>query len=67
MQKNNVIIFGIDGFFLDGDSIQPSLANSLDFTNSNYPEYKISNRYSYSIEFLEKKDSTMYFEIVCKE
>jgi len=66
-EKNKVIILGIDGFFVKGDTIQPSMANSLDFTNSNYSEYNTSNRYLYSIDFLNKKDTLMYFEIVCKE
>jgi len=65
-QKESIIILGIDGFYLTPTTVQPSMDNSINFSDPESEEYKTKDRYQSSINFLEERDPKMYFEIVCK-
>lgn len=65
-EKEAYEILGIDAFWIGKDFIQPSLMKSIDFCNTDYPEYHAENRYQYSIDFLNKSDDDMFFEVVTK-
>lgn len=62
-QKQNVIILGIDGFFITEDLTQPSMEHSIDISNKTFTK----SEYNMLTRFLQDKNSTMYFEIICKE
>jgi hypothetical protein len=62
-KKQKVAILGIDGFYLDGNTTQPSMENSIDFSTKPF----IESIYDEAINFLEFRDDKMYFEIVCSE
>ncbi len=67
-EKQNVIILGIDGLFKrDGDAIQPSMENSINFESDPLSKDTSINRYKYALDFLVKQSDELYFEIVCKE
>jgi hypothetical protein len=64
-EKALISILGVDGFYLDEETIQPSMENSIDFTTSSYKTSK--NVYFDAIAFLNQRDKSMYFEIVCSK
>ena len=70
-EKNSIVIFGIDGFYLTEKTIQPSMENSLDFGNLplNVEELVTHKGIYYIAEtFLNNtKDEKLYFEIVYDE
>ncbi len=63
-QKNNIEILGIDGFVLTECTTQPSMENSIDFSSRRYSQ-KLESVYSEAIHFLNEKDDSLFFEIVC--
>jgi len=62
-KKQHVVILGIDGFYLTHTTVQPSMENSVDFSNEPFDEAL----YQDAIRFLEKRDPNLHFEIVCGE
>ena|SRR5688572_30544903 len=60
-KKEQIPIIGIDGFYVGEDFIQPSMANSIDYTTGNN-EYE--NKHEEAINFLLDQDEAMHFEIV---
>ena len=60
-QNLSICILGIDGFFLTPDTTEPSLENSIDFTDLSH--IKESN-FEVVKEFLETKDDNLFFEII---
>ena len=62
-KKESIAILGIDGFYLRKEGIQPSMANSIDFSSSDYKGSK--DFYKEAIIFLKARDENLYFEIVC--
>jgi hypothetical protein len=56
-------IFGIDGFYLNGDSIRPSLENSIDFSSRS----KVigADVYGLSLDFFGQRDNDLFYEIIC--
>lgn len=79
-KKENIGILGIDGFFrgkdishpsipnllVTPDSIQPSMIDSIDFTTAPLKD-TVQDVYSFSIDFLNKRNDRLFFEIVCSE
>lgn len=63
-ENHDIKILGIDGFYLTGDKIQPSMENSIDFSSSYY-KLKGRNIFVDAKEFLVLKDNSLFFEIVC--
>jgi len=62
-KKESIGILGIDGFYLVEQGIQPSMENSIDFSDWNYKGSKDSHYEA--IKFLRERDEDLYFEIVC--
>jgi hypothetical protein len=62
-RSNKILILGIDSFLLGGDWIQPSLENSIDYSNGK----NIFNLYDNAISFIQGRDNSFYFEITCSE
>jgi hypothetical protein len=62
-KKQGIIVLGIDGFFIDEKTTQPSQDNSIDFSTDPFNE----GIYEKTINFLEARDENLYFEIVCSE
>lgn len=62
-KENNIGILGIDGFYLFGDKIQPSMDNSEDFSGYDYVS-KTESIYTDAINFLNDRDEQLVFEIV---
>jgi hypothetical protein len=64
LRIENISLLGIDGFFITKHTTQPSLEDSIDFTNS----MRVPNKnvlIKEAIEFIEKrKNKNIYFEIV---
>ncbi len=60
--KNRIRLLGIDGFFITDTTTQPSLDDSIDF--SNVPQ--LQNVYDKAIEFIKRRKGNLYFEIVCE-
>jgi hypothetical protein len=64
-KRASISILGVDGFYLSDEMILPSMEDSIDFTT---PYYKtLKDIYSDAIEFLNQRDKSMYFEIVCSK
>lgn len=61
-RKENIDLLGIDGFSLIDNSIQPSMADSIDFSSL----FLEGNVYRKAIDFLEIRPSDMVFEILCR-
>ena len=59
----SIPILGIDGFYIVGNFIQPSLENSIDFTSSLIKP--IANIYQFSKQFIANKAEDVFFEVVC--
>ncbi len=58
----SVTILGIDGFYkIDKNTIQPSLENSIDFSNLS----QSINKYNAALEFITTREDKLYFEIIC--
>lgn len=57
-----IIILGIDAFFISDIATEPSLENSIDYsiTMSN------GDIYEKALEFINKRNEDLYFEIVCE-
>jgi hypothetical protein len=60
-----VRVLGIDGFWLRGDMIQPSLENSVDFSSRELQASYLDPAFRDPIEFLKTRDDHMMFEVVC--
>jgi hypothetical protein len=60
--KNNVGLLGIDGFFITDKTTQPSLNDSIDFSIGTVYQ----NIYDKAKEFIEKREDSLYYEIVCE-
>ena len=60
--KNDIGLLGIDGFFITNKTTQPSLVDSKDFSTG----LRCQNVYDEAIEFLEARNSNLYFEIICE-
>ncbi|MEK7528605.1 MAG: hypothetical protein AAB592_02480 [Patescibacteria group bacterium] len=63
-KKENVKILGLDGFFLFGEKVQPSIENSVDYSSIIHT-HQPKDIYSAALKFLETKDEKLFFEIVC--
>ena len=59
-RKRNIVILGIDGFYLTEKTIQPSMDNSIDYSRRPFSE----SIYEEAIGFLKNSDDKLYFEIV---
>lgn len=58
-------ILGEDGFFLDeNNTVEPSMANSIDFTSAGKNYYGSHEK---AIDFINDRNDSWYFEIVCKD
>jgi hypothetical protein len=60
-QNHSINILGIDGFFLTPDTTEPSIENSIDFTDLSF---KKESNFEVVKEFLEMKDDNLFFEII---
>lgn len=60
-KKEQIQILAIDGFYVGEDFIQPSMANSIDYTVDDADN---ENKHEQAINFLLDQDDSMYFEIV---
>ena len=66
-EKEQIQILGIDGFYLhENGGIEPSMANSIDFTSSTYKGDK-KNIYEISQHFILSRENDLYFEIISQE
>lgn len=64
-KTKNVKVLGIDGFHVFGQSIQPDMEESVDFSST---RKKISDCWSEAEKFLvTRKNSELYFEVVIDE
>jgi hypothetical protein len=61
--KHNIDILGIDALLIAGNTTQPSLENSIDFsvTPRSYDNWDAA------IKFLNERSDIYYFEIVCAD
>lgn len=65
-QTANVPLFGFDGAFLRGSTVQPSLEDSWDYTGRAWPH--VENAYDHAIHFIgQRKDTALRFEVVFGE
>jgi len=62
-EKENVVVLGIDGFYLTSNTTQPSMDNSIDYSMRPFDK----SIYDKAIQFLEEKSDDLYFEIVIVE
>jgi hypothetical protein len=62
-KKQHIVILGIDGFFIDARTTQPSLDHSIDFSITPFNE----TVYDEAIKFLEAREEDLFFEIVCSD
>nr|WP_295876244.1 hypothetical protein [uncultured Chitinophaga sp.] len=60
-RSENIQLLGIDGFLLDGNRIQPSMADSIDFSSLFFE----GDIYQKAISFLVVRPDSMFFEITC--
>jgi hypothetical protein len=60
--KNRIGLLGLDGFFITDTTTQPSLDDSVDFSNDPH----LQNVYDKAIEFIKGRKDNLYFEIVCE-
>lgn len=65
-KEASILILGVDGFYLMGEKIQPSMENSIDFTSSSYTKASKDN-FAEAVDFLNGRSDSLYFEIVCSE
>jgi hypothetical protein len=62
-EKEGAKVLGIDAFHkIDDETIRPDIENSVDFSSS--PLSGIENAYQSARDFLEKREDTLFFEIV---
>lgn len=59
-QVEKIHLLGIDGFRLTGDTTEPSMNNSVDFSSSFFE----GDIYKYALAFLVKQPEELFFEIV---
>ena len=59
-QKRNIVIYGIDGFYITSSKTQPSLQDSIDFALYT----TVDNLYDFAVHFLEERTDELYFEII---
>ena len=60
-ERQQVVILGIDGFYLTDTTTQPSMENSVDYSVRHFDK----DLYQNAIRFLEERDQNLHFEIVC--
>jgi hypothetical protein len=60
-RQHGIPILGIDGFYIDQKTTQPSMDNSIDLSI----RIPTGDIYDISIEFLKLRDDDLWFEIVC--
>ena len=66
-KKEKIRILGIDGFYLhENGGIEPSMANSIDYSSSSYKGDK-NNVYEDGRQFIQSRENNLYFEIICEE
>jgi len=64
-EKEKIQILGIDGFYLhENGGIEPSMANSIDFSSSHKEG---ANSYDDAIRFIQKREDNLYYEVICEE
>ncbi len=63
-ERENIVILGIDSFFISDNYTQPSLDNSVDFTSLNICQ---GGLYSKARRFLNSQSNKLHFEIVYDE
>jgi len=63
----NIRVLGIDGFWIRGDMIQPSLENSVDFSSPELQASYLDPAFRDPIQFLKTRDNRMMFEVVCDD
>ena len=59
-KAEKIPVLGIDGFYIEEYKTQPSLENSIDFSNSPWDTHV----YDKAIDFLKDQEERMFFEIV---
>ena len=64
-KKTGINILGIDALIIQGEAVQPSMDNSIDFTTDTYIKNPYKNVWDTAIAFLNERDDIYYFEIVC--
>lgn len=57
-----IVVLGIDGFFISESLTQPSLENSIDYSGTLFN----SDIYEKALEFINNRDANLYFEIICE-
>jgi hypothetical protein len=66
-RKHEIPVLGIDALLISGDTTQPSMENSIDFTLAPFPPFQeIDNVWDLAIDFLKGRNEKYYFEIVCE-
>ena len=62
-KKNKIDILGIDALLITGNTTQPNMENSIDFsvTPKSYDNWDVA------IKFLNERSDIYYFEIVCSD
>ena len=67
-KKMQLQILGIDGFFFCENATQPSMENSIDFTSKQFQGVVFpGGLFEEARRFLESRDDSLFFEIVCDE
>ncbi|MDR3715555.1 MAG: hypothetical protein P4L51_22320 [Puia sp.] len=62
-KKRNIVLLGIDGFYLGENTTEPSMENSVDFSMRPFTE----SIYEDAIAFLKARNDRLHFEIVYSE
>lgn len=57
-----IVILGIDGFFISESFTQPSLEDSIDYSGT----LSNSDIYEKALEFVNNRNANLYFEIICE-
>ena len=57
-----IVILGIDGFFISEFRTQPSLEDSIDYSGTLFND----DTYEKALEFVNNRDANLYFEIICE-
>jgi hypothetical protein len=65
-KKRGVPLFGFDGAFIHGETIQPSLEDSPDYSRPAYPS--VPDPYLHAVQFIqERAEKGLHFSIVLGE
>lgn len=63
-EEYSISILGIDGFHLRGETIQPSLDNSIDFSSRSHGSN--IDIYKESVAFITDRRTELFYEVICK-